>query len=716
MRILIDSPNDPVLQTAAEMLRVFLARLFGITVVSLVADGSSLQPPDRDSFASMTDVDFHLSLPEKATTPLAQQSYQIRVRGDGIRQTADLTGGSPVAVLWAVCELAELWGVRFLLDADSYPERQPFWLPDVDIQRTPELAIRAWGLPFGLPTGPEGWDAQAFERLIPQLAKLKFNRLTFQLYPLFPLFDLEYAGIRRSSRSFFLGQKLPLSADSSAAAFFPDQSAFTQPAIDPEAPAEAQYAAAAHLIGDAMDLAHRYGLECVINATINEFLPEFASVLPGTVETTLLQDRYLVPGPDLAPESTALQDFAQYILDRTIATFPQTDAISLVLPEWPNWQAKAKDAYIALDRLYGISALATLEDMLEQAARRTEYPGGAARALDEVRGDISAVYYFALLIARWRDSRPAADRRRLIVLYAAEELFPILPAIWEPDLEFGFYMDYTPARVLRRHDRLNSLDAAGRPVYLMATLQDDNIGLIPQSTIEPLDWLLRDLRRAAWSGFTTRCWILSGLDAAVACLAAAAWDGAGHSWQRLRAWGTDLCGAKAAPALIGMLQEVELATRILEWEQLSFSFPTPRMLMQHWHPDSAGEPFISIRQSYERALAWAEKLTQYSHARGQTFAAKWVERLRFAVFYLLTVETLGLAAKAEQEGSLAQAAALAGQAEQRLQTAITAHLAAAAQHSEAGVLACLCAFAEAPLASKRQALEKALDEQPCTGF
>ena len=30
-------------------------------------------------------------------------------------------GGSPVATLWAVYELVERWGVRYLIDRDVYP-------------------------------------------------------------------------------------------------------------------------------------------------------------------------------------------------------------------------------------------------------------------------------------------------------------------------------------------------------------------------------------------------------------------------------------------------------------------------------------------------------------------------------------------------------------------------------------------------------------------
>jgi hypothetical protein len=53
-------------------------------------------------------------------------------------------GGSPRATLWAVYELAQRWGVRYLVDRDVFPEQMgAFKVPDLDIVMEPVFRIRA---------------------------------------------------------------------------------------------------------------------------------------------------------------------------------------------------------------------------------------------------------------------------------------------------------------------------------------------------------------------------------------------------------------------------------------------------------------------------------------------------------------------------------------------------------------------------------------------
>ena len=54
-------------------------------------------------------------------------------------------GGSPRACLWAVYELAEQWGVHYLLHGDALPKKPGrFRLPDQDVVQEPVLRIRQW--------------------------------------------------------------------------------------------------------------------------------------------------------------------------------------------------------------------------------------------------------------------------------------------------------------------------------------------------------------------------------------------------------------------------------------------------------------------------------------------------------------------------------------------------------------------------------------------
>ena len=89
-----------------------------------------------------------------------------------------IAGGSPAATLWAVYELVERWGVRYLLSGDVFPARRPdFVLPQIDKVFEPGLRLRWWRTMGDFAMGTEGWGMADYRPLIDQLAKLKFNRI-----------------------------------------------------------------------------------------------------------------------------------------------------------------------------------------------------------------------------------------------------------------------------------------------------------------------------------------------------------------------------------------------------------------------------------------------------------------------------------------------------------------------------------------------------------
>ena len=52
-------------------------------------------------------------------------------------------GGSSQATLWAVYELAERWGVRYLLDRDVLPAKSKFTMPTLNVVMEPIFRVRA---------------------------------------------------------------------------------------------------------------------------------------------------------------------------------------------------------------------------------------------------------------------------------------------------------------------------------------------------------------------------------------------------------------------------------------------------------------------------------------------------------------------------------------------------------------------------------------------
>jgi hypothetical protein len=109
-------------------------------------------------------------------------------------------GGSPRATLWAVYELVERWGVRYMADRDILPEHMaPFEVPDLDVVMEPVFRIRAHPSIQDYASSGESWGMADFRPLIAQLAKMKFSRLNIFAFGYQPFLDWQYGGIQRSS-------------------------------------------------------------------------------------------------------------------------------------------------------------------------------------------------------------------------------------------------------------------------------------------------------------------------------------------------------------------------------------------------------------------------------------------------------------------------------------------------------------------------------------
>lgn len=696
MRIIIDERACEMERLAAIELMRYLDTLF----CNISVEIGTLPDEDEACFYLFTAGSGLSSRFGSAVSPNGEEGYRIKSFKTGAAVVA-ICGGSPRAVLWGVYELVERWGVRYLLRRDVLPEMRAFEVPDIDIVREPNMPIRSWTFPHGLSIGPEAWGFEDYKTIIAQLAKMRFNRITFQFYPRFPLLHMEYQGIRRETAGLFFDMHFPIRGDMIGRELFDDRREFYNPDLPLDAGCDEMIEAGRKLVGSVMDMAHALGMECVVNATINEFLPEFAPLLHGAVKVKLLEEEYLVPGPDMEPDDPGLLGLALYILKQTAETYPQADCISFVLPEWRQWTGKAEKAFEYLDRNHGIGKIASLESMLNKAAKRTEYPGGGARAIDEVRGDIAGLHFFDLMMEGWRKLPGKPDKNfKFIYLYAAEELYPILSAIVPQGVELYFYMDYTPARVLRRSHEMGNLDSAKLPSVIMATMNDDNVGIVPQLMTGELHWLMKDIRKYGWQGFSTRYWLTSDQDLCAAYLAKSAWDAEatphGVYWDYLE----KLCGEDAANDMLGAFAEIESASNTLEWEGLGFSFPIPGMLMGYWDKDADPGKYRSVRLGYERALSWARQAVSKVAEPGKKFVEYWVGRLEFGAGYVLAVEEIGKAAAEENEGRADSALRHAEQALEHLRGAVSSYAGVCMDQSDRGAIAVLNEFAYFPLLKK----------------
>ena len=108
---------------------------------------------------------------------LSDQGHLLKsAKLDG-RNVLVVGGGSPVATLWAAYELGHQLGVRYLMQSDVYPpEPVPLKLEGFNLVLEPVVETRSCSLLGDSPLGTSTWSLADHERLVGQLAKLKFNR------------------------------------------------------------------------------------------------------------------------------------------------------------------------------------------------------------------------------------------------------------------------------------------------------------------------------------------------------------------------------------------------------------------------------------------------------------------------------------------------------------------------------------------------------------
>jgi hypothetical protein len=450
IRVYADPGDDQLVRSAADELARYMESIFEV-------EATRDEDPDAGAEARffVGSPDFLCGLaPVRETlrdAELGEQTIAVRPVKAAAIPSMVVSGGSPRAVLWAVYELVRRCGAVYLLTGDVLPPRRPFAMPEVDIVRSPSDAIRAWAFPFGLMFGPESWPLSEYRSLLDQLAKLGFNRIAMQFYPSFPHLSLRLGGIDRTTSGLFFDLHVPIGDDMVGRELFDDRRIFWNPDLPLDAPIGDTLAAGERFVHGVIAHAHARGMEFLIGCLPLEYTMEFAPLLSDPLLVTLLGTRTVVPGPATDIDDPVVMDLALEVFRVTVDTYPEADAVGIVMPEFREWVSHAERAWVALDARYGLGGAGAYAEVLAAAGRRSSYPGGADRAVQETKGDIVALYFydrfFNDLKARGRTARPDV---RIVYQYLAEELYPHLPRIIPPDVETVEYVDYTPLRVLHR--------------------------------------------------------------------------------------------------------------------------------------------------------------------------------------------------------------------------------------------------------------------------
>lgn len=641
------------------------------------------------------------SLPE-----LSDQGLIIRSIVDPVPSLV-VGGGSSTATLWAVYELGERLGVRYLHDRDVYPARKPFAaFPNFEIVMEPELRIRAWRLINEAPHGPVSWSVHENLRFIRQLAKMKFNRLRIEIWPAQPFLQYTLNGMAKPKGVFYFGEHYDIEDDTVGREQFGEIGTFINPQFAGLETTGDLHEKAVDLVKSMLAEARRLGMETAIALNAAEWPKEFHRVLPGTEPVNQVGSLTIGPGSNQSIHDPILRHASATVIRACAETYAEVDYLILSMPEHGHWTGHAGEAFRNLVSTHHALDVDTFESLCAKARSRTNFPGGGQRVEKQLKNDVSALWFFDSVVQEYQLlKRPGGGPDfKLIYDSLAEELFPLVAQVVPTGGEVVSFLDYTASRQLARRDLLEHIPPPHVPASLIFTLADDNVGILPQLANKSLHALMGLLRQHNWSGFHTRFWTIGDLDPTIHLLARGSWDATLTPREAYIDQVRQVCGeASVEPALaaFGIIEEVTIG---LDQHGMGFGFLVPAMMTHHYEAGYLSEDIQQDRILYMQAFELMEKAYIASTPEGHFYIRYVLNRLKFAVRYLDAAEYFSATGSAVRAGLLFDASRYAEQAYQAIQEALQAYADVARDNGDLGAIAAMNQYCYRPIRDKRNEL------------
>jgi hypothetical protein len=638
VNILIAADADALQRFAADELRAYLHKLFGISV-----EIRSERPEEPHICFLLGQIDdAHIQQAGSQLPALSDQGILIR------RCNADtliLAGGSSSAVAWAMYELVEQYGVTYLLHGDVYPESPgPFHLPKIDLVLEPTLRLRSWRQFNDLPTGPGLWSLAQQESFIRQIFKQKFNGIYLCLWPHHPFVDFSVGGIQRQTACLLFGQKIPIDADNIGRQHLPDAPFLDNPDFLGAETYEEKLASGRRLLEGILRQARFLQMRTSVHFQPLEFPAEFRPLLQQPTEESIqLGGLTCTELGDLTnPGHTSLIEAG---FRAHLEQWGAVDEFHLSLPEHPHADRQFRQCWTELDEKYHLEEAHPLDDLLAIGARNYLIPGGLERAEREFKSSISMLHFFDHFFAGNDLLRQAEDRNISVHLNLggnSEPLFPILDRLLWPGAGISTSMGYTASRAVRALRSMESLDATKIPAALVLTLQDDNVGSLPQVATRSLHQLLQELSQRGWRGFLTRHWPIGDLDPPTTLLARYPWRSTFTPDDAYEFHFGRVCGPDSVPTLNRAISLLEDATLILDLDFLSLFFPVLGIMCRTLETDAPmPEGLFHVRALYEEAGRLLDRAeSSITSSSGQAELAYWQSRIDFTIQALIEKERI----------------------------------------------------------------------------
>ena len=643
--IQIGSRPHQQVRRAARDLRGYLKKLYGVD--ALVRARS---PKGRG---------VTISLEIDAGGALSDQGYAFRPE----KTTFRIVGGSPAAVMWAVYDLAEQWGVRYLLHEDVLPDTPgPLRLPDSEIVREPVIRQRGFRTYNDWPNTPCQWSLDEVEPLLDQLAKMRFNEILIVQRPYDPFVHLEWRGVKKDTALVNYGYRFPIDKDWIGYNLFEKsgdakRGEFGNADLAFHDNYEATIRAGKRYLHGLCRMAHERGIKVSAQVVFTDFPEPIKNKLievseprflrrpdPGHVITIRYGQWTEGMTKDMARCMTIRNPKYLELLRHSVQTYVEAfapcDHLVLGTSEFRQTGADVRFAWKQLDRKYGLSEIATLEQLIKEARANAE--GAPQRAETELLSDICTLWVFDYLL---HECPPKMSRGAplLVPNGLSVELHRFLPRIFPEGSRYLAAMGYMPSWAVKRGDTLSPAREGKMKFSMILSTEDDNVGIVPQFSGPSVKAMADLIKTNRMHGFITRQFAHSKLLPAVHYLAHASWERKLTLRQSYQHQFEPICGRRALDPLLKAFGILERLTTQMHNGMECISFISPTVITAWWKEPNGSQVigntgelkrFEQIRRTYARAAKLLAEAADRSEPSGRQVVEALAHHAEFAALWM----------------------------------------------------------------------------------
>ncbi len=324
---------------------------------------------------------------------LSDQGHLLRSVTHNNKPALLIGGGSPVATYWAVAEFGHHLGIRSMLFGDLDPvSPSEFKLNGIDIVLEPQHREREWHFRNRGPMDSGSWSVDEHRRLLQQLAKLKFNRVSINVRASQPFVHFEFGGVARKSEGLWGFNKNvhPVSGDTSGRKVFGGAKNFENPSFATATTYEERIAAGKRHLTGIVEAAHSVGMTVRLQLQPDWFPDSFRVFVK---EPEGMQGR---DGPHVVADDSEffrdakLLELARMQLRAYLDTFPGINGVDLefrtskvsqqdflrVFPDPNFWRcADGRDVAVRVRaNAFPVRAFAPFEQLDQQVVAKVAQP------------------------------------------------------------------------------------------------------------------------------------------------------------------------------------------------------------------------------------------------------------------------------------------------------------------------------------------------------